>query len=376
MPAASRPAPSAGSVSGLLLLRVSGVPVLLAPSWWLISLLIVALYTPLVRRLLPDTGLVTSALLAAAFALLLGVSVLLHELGHCFVALRLGLPVRRIRLQFLGGVAELVRTPARAGQEGLIAAAGPAVSLALAAFFAGLLPIIEPRGVLWLLVVQVAVANAVVGAFNLLPGLPLDGGRVLRAAVWAVSGRRVTGTRAAAVGGTLVAVLLAWWAAAGLLAGSDDRWLRLGACVIMIWFIAMGISAELAVTGRRVWPPELRLAELTRPVLQLPSESPVADALAASAGRGVVLVRADGVAVGLLDRRAAEELAVVSPSSPAEYATEAITAENVVLDSESGEEIAERVLSTSAWQFLVVDADGRPCGVLRREELRAALDAG
>lgn len=289
------------------------------------------------------------------------------------MALSLGLPVRRIRLQFLGGVAELVRPPNKASQEGMIAVAGPMVSLTLAAVFAGFLPIVEPRGVLWLLVAQVAVANAVVGAFNLLPGLPLDGGRMLRAVVWGISGRRGTGTTAAAVGGMVVAVLLAWWALAGLFTTSDDRWLRLCACVVMIWFIGLGIGAELALGARRPWPARLRLDQLTRPVLQLPSESPVADALAASAGRGVVLVRADGVAVGLLDRRTAEDLAAISPASPAEYAAEPITAENVVLDSEPGQEIAERVLSTSAGQFLVVGHDGRPSGVLRREDLRAAL---
>jgi hypothetical protein len=114
------------------------------------------------------------------------------------------------------------------------------------------------------------------------------------------------------------------------------------------------------------------LNDLVRPVLQLPAESPVADALAASAGRGVVLVRADGVAAGLLDEDAARRIAAQSPLTPAEAAAEPIRPETVLLDSEPTEEIAERVRSTAAWQFLVVDEEGRPAGVLRRQDLRAA----
>ncbi|MFE0020691.1 M50 family metallopeptidase [Amycolatopsis sp. NPDC059021] len=360
---------------GLMLFRVAGVPVLLAPSWWIGSLIVVVLYAPLVGRLLPEASTLTSWLLAAAFAVLLGLSVLAHELGHTVVALRLGIPVRRVRLFLLGGLAEVARTPRRPGQEGLVAAAGPIVSLLLGGFCA-LLLFAVPDGPVWLLVAECSVANFAVGVFNLLPGLPLDGGRLVRAGVWAVTGTRAKGTRAAVAGGAVVATALLVWALWGLAAGSEDRWLRLGVCVITAWFVILGARAELAAETRRSWPDGLVLSELVRPVLQLPAESPVSDALAASAGRGVVLVRADGVAAGLLDESAAEQLAGTSPHAPAELAAEPIRAETVLLASEPGEEIAERVRETPAWQFLVVDDEGRPAGVLRREDLRAALSRG
>ncbi|MQA60578.1 MAG: site-2 protease family protein [Actinophytocola sp.] len=357
-----------------MLFRVSGVPVLLAPSWWLGSLLVIVLYAPLVERLLPGAGAGLSWLLAAAFAVLLGVSVFAHELGHTLVALRLGIPVRRLRLFLLGGLSEVARTPRRPGQEGLVAVAGPVVSLILAAG-CGLLLLTVPPGATWLLVAQCAVANLAVAVFNLLPGLPLDGGRMLRAGVWALTGARGKGTTAAVIGGWLVAAALLVWALWGLADGSQDRWLRLGVCLVTGWFVATGASAELSAEHRRSWPIGLELRELMLPVLQLPAESPVSDALAAAAGRGVVLVRADGVAAGLLDSALAERLAADSPASPAELAAEPVRADSVLLLSEPGEEIAERVRETPAWQFLVVDDDGRPAGVLRREDLRVAISA-
>lgn len=357
---------------GLQLFRVSGVPVQLAPSWWLGSLVVIVLYAPLVERILPGAGMGLSWLMAVIFALLLGASVFAHELGHTLVALRMGMPVRRLRLYLLGGLSEVVRRPARPGQEGLVAAAGPVVSLVLAGGFALLLFVVPP-GPGWLLVAQCAVANLAVAVFNLLPGLPLDGGRMLRAGVWALTGARATGTRAAVIGGWVVAAGLGVWAVWGLAAGAEDRWLRLAVCLITGWFVVTGANAELAAEQRRAWPADLQLREIMLPVLQLPAESPVSDAVAASAGRGVVLVRADGVAAGLLDGVVAQQLAVQSPTAPAEFAAEPVRPESVLLLSEPGDEIAARVRETPAMQFLVVDDEGRPAGVLRREDLRAAI---
>jgi len=359
---------------GLLLFRVQNVPVLLAPSWWIGSLIMIVLYEPMVSRLLPGTDTGTSWSLSAAFAVLLGLSVLAHELGHCVVALRLGVPVRRLRLFLLGGLTEVARTPREPRHEGLVAAAGPAVSVLLAAFGGLLLLAVPPGGASWLLVAECTIANLVVAVFNLLPGLPLDGGRLLRAGVWAVTGTRARGTRAAVFGGGVVAAGLLVWAIVGMVSGSADRWLLLGICVVTAWFVAVGAGGELSAESNRSWPDGLVVTDLVRPVLQLPAESPVSDALAASAGRGVVLVRADGVAAGLLDEAEAQRLAATSPHAPAELAAEPIRAETVLLSSEPGEEIAERVRETAAWQFLVVDDEGRPAGVLRREDLRAALN--
>src|SRR5262249_46641006 len=157
-------------------------------------------------------GLVTAVpgtlryVVAAAFVVLLYASVLVHELSHSVVARGFGLPVRRILLYPLGGFSEIEREPPTPGREFLVSAAGPAVSLALAAGGYALYRGGNPHGVLRVLLFQLIVANVLVGIFNLLPGLPLDGGRMLRAGVWKLTGRPGQATVVAAWAGRVLAV--------------------------------------------------------------------------------------------------------------------------------------------------------------------------
>ncbi len=124
-------------------------------------------------------------------ALLFFFSILLHELGHSVVSQRCGIPVPRITLQFIGGVAEIAREPDDAMSELKIALGGPAVSVLLIVFYAGVSGFLEGLGWLPAAVVfyWLAWANGFLVIFNMIPGYPLDGGRVLRALLWARSGR-------------------------------------------------------------------------------------------------------------------------------------------------------------------------------------------
>ena len=171
-----------------------------------------------------------------------------------------------------------------------------------------------------------------------------------------------------------MAVALIGWAVLGLRSDAAGAWLRFSVCVLMAWFVVAGAGAEWG-TGRTEWPEGLDLATLVRPVLQLPAESPVADALAVAAGRGIVLVRADGVTAGLLDLPTAQRLAATSPRSPAAQAAEPIRLESVVRSGESGQEILDRLRGTRHCQLLVVDSGSRPAGVLHRDEVMRAVHA-
>ncbi len=149
------------------------------------------------------TGLLTSVVFIG--------SILWHELAHSLVALRYGIPVIQIVLYIFGGVAHIARDPERPGQEFWIAIAGPASSLFLAIFF-GLLA--QLRGLPGVAAAWLALINLTLVLFNLLPGFPLDGGRVLRAILWRLGGSYRQATRQASRVGQVMAgifVLLGIW---------------------------------------------------------------------------------------------------------------------------------------------------------------------
>ena len=175
--------------------RIMGIQLGLDYSWFVIFVLLTwslaGSYYPAEFKNWPSAlywfmGIVT--------ALLFFVSILLHELGHSVVALRYKIPVRRITLFIFGGVAQIGAEPPSAAAEFVIAIAGPVVSLCLAVVFSVVQPIVAGVAPLWGLAKYLAYINFAVFFFNLIPGYPLDGGRVFRAIVWAMTSnmRRAT----------------------------------------------------------------------------------------------------------------------------------------------------------------------------------------
>ena len=161
--------------------RPFGIPVHVSPYWFIIAGVFIVIYANDLSNSLQGTT--TRYLVAAAFVVLLYLSVLVHELSHSLVARGYGLPVRRILLYPLGGISEIDREAPTPGREFAIAAAGPALSLVLGGIGWGLSQV-ATAGVTGALIRQLMFANIIVGLFNLLPGLPLDGGRMLRAVIW------------------------------------------------------------------------------------------------------------------------------------------------------------------------------------------------
>ena len=200
-------------MGGLRLGRLFGIPIQINFSF----LLLMGIF--LIWRGLPGVVLLTVVF----------VSVLLHELGHALVARRLNVPILGIDLHFFGGAAKMGRMPSSPREEILIAAAGPAVSfvLALVGFLLLLVTRFQPLGYL-------AGINLVLGVFNLLPALPMDGGRIFRALLV----RRLGRLRA-----TSIAVIVARVVAVGLaLLGLVGRNFFLVGLAMMLWVLA---GAEL-----------------------------------------------------------------------------------------------------------------------------------
>jgi len=194
---------------GVTLFRIAGIPVRIHASWLVIFGLIAwSLSVGYFPHVLPGVPAAAYWVQGLAAALLLFVSVFLHELSHSVVARAHGLPVSAITLHVFGGVSELQREPESPRVEFWMAVAGPLTSFALAAVAAGGAAATTGVPAVAAILRYLATVNLVVGAFNLVPGFPLDGGRILRAALWKARGDLGWATRVASRAGTIVAFLL------------------------------------------------------------------------------------------------------------------------------------------------------------------------
>jgi len=226
-------------VGSYRLLRVFGIDILVHWSWLAIfALLIWWLAQGFFKDEYGDWTVGQRWGAAVVAALTFFGSILLHELAHSLVAKREGLPVRSITLFIFGGVSALGGEPQTPGQEFRVAIVGPLVSFILAVVF-GLVTVVAflsdvgdspPAAV----ALYLALVNFAVGVFNMLPGYPLDGGRVLRAGLWARGRNLLTATRGASKAGTFIAFGLIAIGVVSILAGNFIG----GAWFIVIgWFL-------------------------------------------------------------------------------------------------------------------------------------------
>lgn len=373
-PARERPARGA-----LVVGRPFGIPVEVAPSWFLVAAFITVAYAPAVASRLPGIG-AGRYVVALAFAVLLYLSVLVHELSHSLVARQFGLPVRRISIYLLGGVSEIEREPETPGRELLIAAAGPALSAVLAGLGAGLVATLPEGTVAHVLSYELAVANVLVTVFNLLPGLPLDGGRVLRAAVWQLSGRPLTGTIVAAWAGRAVAlIVIALPLAPALLTGRSPSVIGLVWAAFLASFIWMGASAAEKGARLRERLPALRAGALARKALAVPADLPLTEGLrrAHEAGaRALVVIDRDGRPTAIVSEAAVT--ATPEPRRPwvAVGALARSVERGLLLDRDlAGMDLVATLERTPASEYLVVGADDAVHGVLAADDVARALQA-
>ena len=246
---------------GWQIARLWGIPLRIHPTW----LVILLISTVAFQRDYHPAGSGGDLMiwgLAFLTALLLFVSVLLHELGHSLVALSQGVKVRSITLFLLGGVASVDRECATPMGAALVAAAGPAVSLALAGLFLALRgPAGQLAPGLGQMVLQLGLLNLTLALFNLLPGLPLDGGLLLKALVWQISGSQRRGIQVANGCGrflSLMALGLGTWM---LLKGNGGSGLWL---LVLGWFGLGAASRQAQLLRLQTVLKELRVADASR----------------------------------------------------------------------------------------------------------------
>jgi Zn-dependent protease/predicted transcriptional regulator len=255
----------------LTLFHVRGIPVRVHPSWLVIvGLLTWTLAVGYFPHELPNLPLYAHWANGLLATLLLFASVFLHELSHSLMALRFGIPVTAITLHIFGGVSELGREPERPGQEFAVAVVGPLTSLAIAALVGALLVLGEPAPAVAAILRYLVVVNIVVGLFNLVPGFPLDGGRLLRALVWKLRGSLREATRAATLAGSAFAFFLM---GVGILRALTGEFLG------GLWLLLIGLFLRQAAEGsyqhlllERTLRPRAVRDVMAREVIAVPSD--------------------------------------------------------------------------------------------------------
>ena len=359
---------------GIVIARPFGVPVYISPYWFLVAGLFVVFYASSLPRLVHPEAL--RYVVAAAFVILLYASVLVHELSHCVVARAFKLTVRRILLYPLGGFSEIEQEPPTPAKEFAVSVVGPLTSLALAACGFGLDAVLHPGGIPRVLIDQLILANLLVGVFNLLPGLPLDGGRILRAGVWKLTGRPGTATIAAAWAGRALAVLLVivpfLFGTKLSLTSSYGLWF---AVIAVFMWISAGQAIRAAKVRDRL--PSLQARMLARRAIAIPGNVPLAEAIRRAdeaQARALVVVDHESTPIAIVNEGAV--MATPPQRRPwIEVGSLARALEpGIVLSADlSGMDLIEAVQRSPASEYLLVEPSGQVFGVLATSDLDHAF---
>jgi Zn-dependent protease len=356
---------------------VLGVPVHIGPSWFLMAAL---LTLSISQTLAPSIGQGQANVVGASFALLLGLSVLLHEIGHCLVARSFGLPVRRITIGFMAGATEITEPPQTPAREYAVAVAGPMVSLLLAGAGVGLRPLFDGGSLSGRVVDNVAITNGLIAAFNLLPGLPLDGGRVLRALIWRITGDPDRATWAAAWAGRVVAVVVVPFVFVVLLPwagyGGNDATNLIWAALIGAYIYTLATATlKRSEAMRRL--PRVTVAALARPALRVPADMPLAEAVrrAHEANlRGLVVVDA----ADRIEAVVSEAAVIATPEQRRPWVTVGTLSKRIVpgllLDARlEGEDLLNAMRAHPSAEYVTEDRTTGEVRVLVSEDVAKAL---
>lgn len=361
--------------SELALGRVLGVRVALHYSWFFIAGLMLLSLAPMFRRWAPQMPAATALLCAAGTVLLFFAGLLVHELAHALVARRFGVPVHGITLFALGGMAKAGGESPRPAVEFWIGIVGPVTSAALGGACLGLARLWGPLGPAPASLAQGALAwlgaiNLVIAVFNLVPAYPLDGGRVLRAALWSWTGSLATATRGAARAGQFLALLMIAWGALRFMtgAGLGGLWLA-----FIGWFLLDSASASYQdVDVRRVLS-GLKAGDLmSRDVATAPAGERLDEAadMFLRTGRRCLVLREDGHWAGVLTPR---DVSRVPPSRRHGTMLRAAAHSAGSLPPGASALEALELMTREGVEQLPIVEGGEVAGLLSREDILRAL---
>jgi Zn-dependent protease/predicted transcriptional regulator len=351
-----------------------GIPVRIHYTLWFVFLLIAwSLAVGYMPRQYPGLSVLTYWAIGIASAIILFASVLVHELSHSYVAKKNGLPIARITLFFFGGVSEMTEEPQDAALEVRMAAAGPLMSFLIAGILGAFwylgqftkapVPIVATLG-------YAALINAVLGAFNLVPAFPLDGGRVFRGSIWKRSNNLVGATRTATRVSEGLSLMMMFGGFILIIFGDfiDGIWI-----VVLGWFIRSGAETSLKQTLVGEALTGMSVADImTKDVLTVPPEMTVQQLISdyfLVQRHGAYPVVRKGEVLGIItlqcvrnvprERRDSET--VEQAMIPCERAV-------TVKPSVTALDAMQKMARSKAGRLLVLD-DGNLLGIVTREDL-------
>jgi Zn-dependent protease/CBS domain-containing protein len=355
---------------------LAGIDVFVTTSWFLIAAMIAFAVSPRIEQAQPGLG-GWKYVAGLVFAVVLYLSVLLHEASHALVAKRLGYGVHSITLHFLGGMTEIDGASRRPRHEFWIAVVGPLTSIAVG--IAGvLLWFVTPEGVTQVAVEGLAGANIVIGVLNLVPGLPLDGGRVLKAAVWGASGNQHRGTIVAGWGGRLTALaLLCWPLVQESLTGVETTLFDVILVFILGLFLWTGATAAMAHAKLRQRLPALVARPLARRTLAVPGDLPLSEAIrrAREVGAGAVITTTpEGEPTGIVNEPAVQATPEERrPWVPVSSVARTLDGGLRLPADIAGEALVTAISNRPSEEYLLVEADGTILGVLTTADVDRAF---
>jgi Zn-dependent protease len=352
--------------------RLAGIPLYIDISFLIILPLMVWLTAKNLALLVhqPQLGLdLDPSLFTGFMPLVLGlvsviglfVSIVLHELGHSLTARRYGVKVRRITLWFLGGVAEFEEMPRQRGAEAIVGIAGPVVSFVLAVVFWGLAAIV-PHSIasIWIVVWYLGMVNLMLGLFNLLPALPLDGGRILRSLL----ALKMPHAKATVIAGNIARVLAV---ALGLYGIFANLWL-----VVLAFFIFSAVKAETQQTVVSDLLRGMNVGDLmSRDVMSVPASLTLGElsrVMLTQRHLGFPVVDEQNRLVGTIG------LAQMQNAEPHRWVGEVMLHNPPTIGPETGAVAAlERMAREEIDRLIVVDESGGMIGIVTQADLMRAL---
>ncbi len=376
--------------SSIQLVRIFGIRIGVSVSWFVVLFVFIFVLSDTFRNQLGGSQ-TAGYLVAVAAALLFFGSLILHELGHALVAQRAGIEITGIDLWFFGGIAKMSRDTSSPGEEFRVSAAGPAVTLAIVAVCTAIGVLIDGNTFFDLTVFEtttgnesaamallawLATINAFLFVFNLIPAFPLDGGRIFRSILWAITGQKAPATRWAGRTGQVFAYAMGGFGLYLILRGNAANGLWLAVLAMFLGQAARGAVVQANVDERLEG---VTVGDVMDPhPFTIPADVTIIDAseriFAPYDWPWVPVVESDGRFAGVLHREAVDQ--AIASGQPALTARDLAREEGWRWRIDVDEPL-EALIGTEGMRHLgavfAVDAQGILRGVVTVDQVRRAL---